>query len=128
VTSKRIMRISPTTGLHAAMVDHPDGEAWNDAARKRWAEAEVADPGAPFAAYAAPAFPVWSAKAPAHVTRELFGRFLQDRDSRTVHDVYRATPECGVDTIRNGTFFHFWSEVVADTSVAGDLPIPRCMV
>jgi hypothetical protein len=26
---------------------------------------------------------------------------------------------------RNGTFFHFWSEIVADTSVADDLPRPH---
>ena len=77
--------------------------------------------------YTAPALPDWSEKAPAHVTRELLGRFLEDRTTRIVHDVYRATPECAVDAIRNGTFFHFWSEVVADTSVADDLPCPRCM-
>ncbi len=55
------------------------------------------------------------------------GRFLQDRDTRAVHDVYAAKPECLVDAIRNGTFFHFWSEVVTDTSVADDLPCPHCM-
>jgi hypothetical protein len=54
-------------------------------------------------------------------------RFLQDRDTRVVHDVYAAKPECLVDSIRNGTFFHFWSEVVADTSVADDLPCSHCM-
>ncbi len=46
---------------------------------------------------------------------------------RVIHDVYAATPECAVDPIRNGTFFHFWSEVLADTSVADDVPCPRCM-
>ena len=78
-------------------------------------------------AYQAPALPLWSEKAPDHVTRELLGRFLQDRDTRVVHDVYRATPECAVDAIRNGTFFHFWSEVLADTGVADDIPCRRCM-
>ena len=78
-------------------------------------------------AYQAPALPAWLEKAPAHVTRELLGRFLQDRDSRTVHDIYRATPECAVDAIRNGTFFHFWSEVLADSSVADELPCPNCV-
>jgi hypothetical protein len=78
-------------------------------------------------AYRAPRLPAWSALAPAHVTRELLGRFLQDRDTRIVHDVYAAKPECLVDSIRNGTFFHFWSEVVADTSVADDLPCSHCM-
>ena len=66
----------------------------------------------------------WCRRRPRH---QLLGRFLQDRDSRVVHDVYRATPECGVDAIRNGTFFHFWSEVVADPGVANDLPCPYCM-
>lgn len=75
-------------------------------------------------AYQAPALPVWSAKAPAHVTRQLLGRFLQDRDTGVVHDVYAAKPECLVDAIPNGTFFHFWSEVVTDASVADDLPCP----
>jgi hypothetical protein len=73
------------------------------------------------------ALPDWSAQAPAHVTRELLGRFLEDRDTRVVHDVYQATPECAVDAIRNGTFFHFWSDVVADSSMADDRPCPHCM-
>src|SRR3972149_2044973 len=107
-------------------IDDPDGEAWNKEARARWIEAELADPETPFMAYTAPALPGWSEKAPAHVTRQLLGRFFQDRDTQVVHDVYQATPECAVDAIRNGTFFHFWSEVLADNSVADDLPCPRC--
>jgi hypothetical protein len=79
-------------------------------------------------AYQAPALPAWSAQAPSHVIRELLGRFLQDRDTRVVHDVYQATPECAVDAIRNGTVFHFWSEAVADPTVADDPPCPRCLV
>lgn len=74
-----------------------------------------------------PSLPDFRADAPAHVRREILGRFLQDRDTRIVHDVNQATPECAVDAIRNGTFFHFWLEVVADTRVADDLPCPRCM-
>jgi hypothetical protein len=89
--------------------------------------AELADPETPFVAYTAPALPDWSAQAPAHVKRELLGRFLQDRDTRVVHDVYQATPECAIDAIRNGTFFHFWSEVVADASIVDDLPCPLCL-
>ena len=126
-TKKAVPEQQPTSALRAAKVDDPDGEAWHGEARQRWTEAEVADPVTPFTAYQAPALPVWSAQAPAHVKRELLGRFLQDRDTRVVHDVYRATPECAVDAIRNGTFFHFWSEVVADNSVADDLPCPYCM-
>ncbi len=90
------------------------------------AAAELADPETPFMAYQAPALPDWSAKAPSHVTRELLGRFLQDRDTGVLHDVYRATPECLIDGIRNGTFFHFWSEVLADANVADDLPCSIC--
>jgi hypothetical protein len=113
--------------LHAAKIDDPDGVAWHGEARQRWAEAELADPETPFMPYVGPALPDWSAQAPAHVTREILGRFLQDRGTKVVHDVYAAKPECLIDAICNGTFFHFWSEVVADTSVADDLPCPTCM-
>ena len=116
-----------TKTMVEAKVQDPDGEAWHREARQRWAEAELADPETPLSAYLAPALPAWSVRAPAHITRELLGRFLQDRDTRVVHDVYAAKPECAVDAIRNGTFFHFWSEVIADTSVADDLPCPRCI-
>ncbi len=115
------------TALRSLTIDDPDGEAWHGEARRRWQAAGAADPETPFIAYQAPALPDWSAKAPAHVTRQLLGRFLQDRDTRAVHDVSAAKPECLVDGIRNGTFFHFWSEVVADSSVADDLPCPHCM-
>jgi hypothetical protein len=127
VTKQKVPEVPPTPALHAAKVDDPDGEAWHGQARRRWAAAEVADPEDPITSYTAPTLPDWSAQASNHVTRELLGRFLQDRDTRVVHDVYAATPECGVDAIRNGTFFHFWSEVVADTSVADDQPCPRCI-
>ena len=127
VTKKKVPELPPTRAIHAAKVQDPDGEAWHREARRRWAAAELADPETPLMAYQAPALPVWSANAPAHVTRELLGRFLQDRDTRVVHDVYQATPECGVDAIRNGTFFHFWSEVVADATAGDDLPCPHCM-
>jgi len=127
VTKKKVAEPPPTPALHAAKIDDPDGEAWHHEARQRWAEAELADPETPLLAYRAPALPDWSAQAPAHVTRELLGRFLEDRDTRVVHDVYRATPECAVDAIRNGTFFHFWSDVVADTSIVDDLPCPLCL-
>ncbi len=115
------------TALRSLTIDDREGEAWHGEARQRWAEAEAAAPETPVMAYQAPALPDWSAKAPAHVTRELLGRFLQDRDTRAVHDVSAAKPECLVDGIRNGTFFHFWSEVLADSSVADDLPCPHCM-
>lgn len=71
-----------TTTMVEAKVQDPDDGAWHHEARQRWAEAELADPETPFTAYIAPALPDWSARAPAHVTRKLLGRFLQDRDSR----------------------------------------------
>jgi len=113
--------------LAQRVVDDPDGEEWHREAQARWSAANAADPETPFMAYQAPALPDWSGKTPAHVTRELLGRFLQDRDTRVVHDVYQATPECAVDAIRNGTFFHFWSEVVADTCIVDDLLCPLCL-
>lgn len=127
VTKKKVAELPPGSALHAAKIQDPDGEAWHRNARLRWAEAEVIDPETPLLAYRAPALPVWSEKAPDHVTRELLGRFLQDRDTRVVHDVYQATPECAVDAIRNGTFFHFWPDVVADTGVVDALPCSYCM-
>ncbi len=126
-TKKAVPVLQARAALRAARVDDPDGEAWHGEARVRWAAAELANPETPSISYRAPMLPVWSAKASTHVTREILGRFLQDRDTRVVHDVYRATPECAVDAIRNGTFFHFWSEVVMDTSVADDLPCSHCM-
>ena len=63
-------------------VDDPDDQEWHREARARWSAAEAADPETPFLAYRAPALPAWSEKAPAHVTRELLGRFLQDRDTQ----------------------------------------------
>ncbi len=120
--------IEPTMSqLAKRAVDDPDDHAWHRESVARWSAAEVADPETPLLAYRSPALPAWSEKAPGHIKRELLGRFLQDRDTRVVHDVYRATPECGVDAIRNGTFFHFWSEVLADPGVADDLPCAYCM-
>jgi hypothetical protein len=127
MATKTVPQLRPTPVLHAAKVHDPDGDAWHGEARQRWAEAELADPETPMLPYRGPALPAWREKAPAHVTRELLGRFLQDRDTRIVHDVYAAKPDCHIDAIRNGTFFHFWSEVVADVSVVNDLPCPRCM-
>jgi hypothetical protein len=93
----------------------PDGKAWHAEARGRWRWAEELVPEAPFEVYDAPTLPAWS--APAHVRRELFGRYVVDRDSGFVHDVQHALEECGVDAIRNATFVHFESELPADELV-----------
>jgi len=101
--------------LHA----DPDGEAWHASARGRWAEAVAVNPEAPFEAYDAPPLPAWSAAA--HVRRELFGRYLVDRDTGVVHDVQHALEGCAVDAIRNATFFHF------ETELPGDVVDCACM-
>ncbi len=94
---------------------HPDpaGEAWHADAAGRWEAA-----GGEIDRYSAPPLPAWS--APAHVRRELFGRYLLDRDTGVVHDVAHALPSCGVDVIRNGTFIHFASELPAAVPGARD--------
>jgi hypothetical protein len=84
----------------------PAGKAWHAESAARWAAAE-----GDIARYEAPALPAWS--APAHVHRELFGRYLLDRDANVVHDTAHALPACGVDGIANSTFIHFASELAA---------------
>jgi hypothetical protein len=95
--------------------EDPAGQAWHAEARGRWKRAEELAPEAPFEVYDAPALPAWS--APPHVGRDLFGRYLLDRDSGVVHDVQHALESCAIDAIRNGTFYHFESELPADELV-----------
>ena len=90
----------------------PDGEAWHAEARGRWRQAEEILPESPFEAYDAPALPAWS--GPAHVKRQLFGRYVVDRDTGIGHDVQHALEECAVDGIRNATFYHFEAELPGD--------------
>ena len=89
-----------------AAIGDPDGEAWHAEARARWDAAE-----GDIERYDAPPLPSWSASP--HVTRELFGRFLLDRDASVLHDVTAATEGCRLDAIANGTFVHFASELAA---------------
>ena len=103
-------------------VDDGPGESWHRKAQAEWERASNPRARKP---YRPPDLPRWS--APEFVSRALYGRFLHDRDTRVVHDVANATRDCDVDGIVNGTFFHFWSEVLADSRVADDLPCPRCM-
>lgn len=95
----------------------PDGEAWQAEARGRWQRASnrarrVGRDSAPIEFFEAPPLPAWT--APPHVTRELLGRYLLDRDTNVVHDVAHALPACEVDAIRNGTFYHFETELPGD--------------
>ena len=87
-----------------------------EAGWKEWAAIEDPDD-----VYHAPPLPKWT--APKHVKRELLGRFLEDRDAHLIHDAQAATEACNLDGIRNGTWYHFWSEVPDD---AGE-PHPACI-
>lgn len=98
--------------MAAKPIHDPAGEAWHAESGARWKAAVAASPEQPMAAFEAPPLPAWS--APAHVKRELLGRFLLDRDTGEVHDVEHATEGCRVDAIRNGTFTHFASELTGD--------------
>lgn len=84
----------------------PEGEAWQAEAGRRW-EAARHDP----AEYVAPALPAFAGAA--HVSREVLGRYLHDRDRNVVHDVLHAFESCAVDVIRNATFVHFAHELEA---------------
>jgi hypothetical protein len=106
-------------------IEDPDGEGWHLEASRRWRAAERQSPEEPFAAYDPVPLPDFNAGRSASVSRDLLGRFLQDRDTGIVHDLYAAVPGCGADDIHNGTFFHFWSEVQAD--LAEDVPCSLCI-
>jgi hypothetical protein len=87
----------------------PAGQAWHRDAGHRWARAAELVPDDPLSVYDPVPLPAWTAAA--HVHRELFGRYVADRDTGVVHDVQHALEECGVDAIRNATFYHFESEL-----------------
>lgn len=74
----------------------------------------------------APPLPDFGARRPAHVKRELLGRYLFDRDTGTVHDCYAAVGACAIDEIANGTFVHFGGEL--DAALPADaVQCPACM-
>lgn len=95
---------TPAPPRGRAAIHDPAGEAWHAEARARWDAAE-----GDIERYDAPALPAFT--APPHVTRELLGRFLHDRDTGVLHDVSRGTEACRIDRIRNGTFVHFLREL-----------------
>lgn len=109
-------------------IQDPDGEAWHREASSRWGAADDlgAVLGVPaFEVYDPVPLPDFGAQRSSYVSRDLLGRFIQDRDTGIVHDCYAAVEACGVDGIRNGTFYHFWSEVGKDP--ATDLPCSLCI-
>lgn len=105
--------------------DDPAGREWQGKADEAWAVAEgraeqLDDPDQPaIAFYDAPPLPDFNDGKPAHVKRELLGRYLYD--GAVVHDCHSAKPSCKVDAVRNGTFYHFGHEVPDDLQ-----PCPNC--
>lgn len=114
-TEEPLQPDKPVKPVKPARHPDPDGEAWHAEARGRWRRAEQLRPDDPIAAFEPPALPSWS--APAHVRRELFGRYVVDRDTGVAHDVTHALETCGVDGIHRATFYHFESELPADELV-----------
>lgn len=111
-------------------VDDPVGIEWHRNARDRWngyMDAAEGDGTVAEAAWARNPEPLpdFAALRPAHITRDVFGRFVQDRTTGIVHDITKATEDCDVDGIVNATFYHFWTEVVE--AVGDDIPCPRCV-
>lgn len=111
-------------------VDDPAGVEWHAKARSRWdgfMDATEGDARRAEAAWTANPEPLpdFVALRGPSVTRDVFGRFVQDRATGVVHDITTATPDCGVDAIANATFFHFWSEVVEH--VGDDIPCSNCI-
>lgn len=111
-------------------VDDPAGIEWHAKARSRWdgfmdaAEGDGRRAEAAWAAHPEP-LPDFVALRGPSVTRDVFGRFVLDRDTGIVHDITTATAECNVDGIDRATFYHFWSEVVDD--IGDDIPCSSCI-
>lgn len=104
----------------------PDGEAWQAEAARRWDQA--VDDGdttgdAAIALFTPPPLPAWT--SPAHVTRDLLGRYLLDRHANVLHDTAHALESCELDAIANATFVHFASEL-AD-ALPADVADCACM-
>jgi hypothetical protein len=47
------------------------------------------------------------------VARQIFGRFLYDREANVLHDVLGADDSCALDMIAAATFIHFGYELAA---------------
>jgi hypothetical protein len=115
--------------LARVKMDDPDDEAWHKTARSRWGSAtDLANVlgGHALEYYDPVRLPDFGASRSPAVQRELLGRFVLDRDTHVIHDCYAAAPECGVDSIANGTFYHFWSEVLLHSD-ARDEPCSACI-
>lgn len=112
-----------------AKLDDPDGREWHRKARAKWRTAEELATVLgveTIEMYDPEPLPDFRASAPAHVTRpDVYGRFLVDRDTLVVHDVYASSEECGIDGIRNGTYVHFLSELLE--TIEEETPCAACI-
>lgn len=122
-------RTAKRAELEARAGADPDGDAWHAEAGAKWKSAEELATmlgTATFEVYDPVPLPDFRSKASDHVKRpDVFGRYLVERDSLVVHDVYAAKPECGIDGIRNGTYFHFLSELLE--TVEEETPCAHCL-
>jgi hypothetical protein len=108
-------------------VEDPDGISWREEASAAWTAATdqaALQGGHPLDLYVPVPLPDFEAGKSSAVSREVLGRFVQDRESGIIHDVTVAVQSCEVDGIRQAMFFHFWEEVVADPTV--EVPCPSC--
>ena len=98
----------------ATLAEHPHtdprGTDWQDRAAAAWDAAQ-----GDLDAYHAtgPELPDFAQDAPPHVSREVFGGYLYDPATRTLHRVATATPGCHLDAITPATFVHFFKEAQA---------------
>jgi len=114
--------------IDTAKVQDPEGESWHREASSRWAAAEDLGTvlGVPaLDLYDPVPLPDFGAQRSSYVSRDLLGRFLQERSTGIVHDCYAAVEACALDGIQDATFYHFWSEVGKDPEV--DVPCPHCI-
>ena len=87
----------------------PAAAEWRRGDKAAWDKAVELSPEAPMDAYNPHPLPAF--KATKHVKRELYGRYIEDRDTGLVHDTEHAVEACDIDGIKNGTFYHFEDEV-----------------
>jgi len=118
------------TKVKDATVTDPAGIEWAARASSRWTgyvDAAEGDMRAAVRAWAEHPEPLpdFAALRSAHVTRDVFGRFVLDRDTGTLHDIANATAACNIDSVHNGTYFHFWHE--AQEHAGDDNPCAECM-
>lgn len=103
-------------------IEDRDGDAWRAELERRARGARLAGDDGPVAS---PALPDFRGNVPILVGREIFGRFLVDATTKVVHDCYAATPECEIDAIAGGTFYHFWTEIL-ETDL-DEIPCAYCL-